>query len=86
MAAFGATYVYNNPQLQQRLGVKSFVDSLPWKDEERLSVAETHPLDFQRMTLQLSTRSGTPIGSPQRELHQYRIVQQPVPAVERLVH
>ena len=62
--AFGATYVYNNPQLQQRLGVKSFVDSLPWKVEERLSVAETHPLDFQRMTLQLSTRSGTPIGSP----------------------
>ena len=62
--AFGATYVYNNPQLQQRLGVKSFVDSLPWKVEERLSIAEAHPLDFQRMTLQLSTRSGTPVGSP----------------------
>ena len=29
--AFGATYVYNNPQLQQRLGVESFIDSLPWK-------------------------------------------------------
>ena len=62
--AFGATYVYNNPQLQQRLGVKSFVDSLPWKVEERLDAAETHPLDFQRMTLQLSTRSGTPLSSP----------------------
>ena len=62
--AFGATYVYNNPQLQQRLGVKSFIDSLPWKVEERLSAAETHPLQFQRMTLQLSTRSGTPLSSP----------------------
>jgi serine/threonine protein kinase len=62
--AFGATYVYNNPQLQQRLGVKSFVDSLPWKVQERLNSAETHPLDFQRMTLQLSTRSGTPLSSP----------------------
>ena len=62
--AFGATYVYNNPQLQQRLGVKSFVDSLPWKVEERLAAAETAPLDFQRMTLQLSTRSGTPLSSP----------------------
>ena len=62
--AFGATYVYNNPQLQQRLGVKSFIDSLPWKHEERLDAAETHPLDFQRMTLQLSTRSGTPLSSP----------------------
>jgi serine/threonine protein kinase len=62
--AFGATYVYNNPQLQQRLGVKSFVDSLPWKVQERLNSAATHPLDFQRMTLQLSTRSGTPLSSP----------------------
>jgi len=62
--AFGATYVYNNPQLQQRLGVKSFIDSLPWKVEERLDVAETHPLDFQRMTLQLSTRAGTPLSAP----------------------
>jgi serine/threonine protein kinase len=61
--AFGATYVYNNPQLQQRLGVSSFVDSLPWKVKERLDAAETHPLDFQRMTLQLSTRSGTPLSS-----------------------
>jgi len=62
--AFGATYVYNNPQLQQRLGVRSFVDSLPWKVQERLNSAATHPLDFQRMTLQLSTRSGTPLSSP----------------------
>jgi serine/threonine protein kinase len=62
--AFGATYVYNNPEMQQRLGVKSFIDSLPWKVEERLNAAESHPLDFQRMTLQLSTRSGSPLSSP----------------------
>jgi hypothetical protein len=51
--------------LQQRLGVKSFIDTLPWKVEERLDAAENHPFDFQRMTLQLSTRSGTPLSSPQ---------------------
>jgi serine/threonine protein kinase len=63
--AFGATYVYNNPQVQQQLGLKSFVDSLPWKVQERLDTAASHPLDFHRMTLQLSTRSGTPLSSPQ---------------------
>ncbi len=63
-AAFGATYVYNNPQLQQRLGVKSFIDSLPWKIQDRLSAAEKHPLDFERLTLQLSTREGTPMSEP----------------------
>ncbi len=63
-AAFGATYVYSNPQLQQRLGVKSFIDSLPWKMQERLAKAEEHPLDFHRLTLQLSTRSGTPLSAP----------------------
>ena len=64
--AFGATYVYNNPQLQQRLGVKSFIDSLPWKHRGTAGQgARDHPLDFQRMTLQLSTRSGTPLSSPQ---------------------
>lgn len=63
-AAFGATYVYNNPQLQQRLGVKSFIDSLPWKIQERLAKAQAHPLDFHRLTLQLSTRSGTPLSAP----------------------
>ncbi|HVA84339.1 MAG TPA: serine/threonine-protein kinase [Candidatus Binataceae bacterium] len=63
--AFGATYIYNDPQLQQRLGVKSFIDSLPWKVQERLDAAETHPLKFERMTLQLSTRSGTPLSAPQ---------------------
>lgn len=62
--AFGATYVYNNPQLQQRLGVTSFIDSLPWKIQERLAAAEARPLGFRRMTLQLSTRSGTPLSAP----------------------
>jgi serine/threonine protein kinase len=62
--AFGATYVYNNPQLQQQLGVKTFIDSLPWKVEERMAAAEQNPLHFQRMTLQLSTRQGTPLSEP----------------------
>jgi serine/threonine protein kinase len=62
--AFGATYIYNSQQLQQQLGVKTFIDSLPWKVEERLAAAEQHPLNFQRMTLQLSTRSGTPLSEP----------------------
>jgi len=62
--AFAATYVYNNPQMQQQLGVKSFIDSLPWKIQERMAAAQSHPLDFQRMTLQLSTRSGAPLSSP----------------------
>ena len=63
--AFGATYIYDNPQLQQQLGVDSFIESLPWKVEERLNAAESHPLDFRRMTLQLSTRSGAPLSPPQ---------------------
>jgi len=62
--AFGATYIYNSQQLQQQLGVKTFIDSLPLKVEERLAAAEQHPLNFQRMTLQLSTRSGTPLSEP----------------------
>jgi serine/threonine protein kinase len=62
--AFGATYVYNNPQFQEQLGVRSFIDSLPWKVQERLARAEAHPLSFHRLMLQLSTRSGTPLSSP----------------------
>ena len=87
--AFGATYIYNNPQLQQQLGVKSFVDSLPWKVEERMDAAEAHPLDFQRMTLLLSTRSGTPLSSPRAsftniELSNNRYLQWNVSFVNRL--
>lgn len=62
--AFGATYIYNNPQLQERLGVKSFIDSLPWKVQQRLAAAEEHPLEFHRLTLELSTRSGTSMSAP----------------------
>jgi len=63
--AFGATYVYSDPQLQMRLGVKSLIDGLPWKHEELLATAKQHPLDFEQMTLALSTREGTPLGPPQ---------------------
>jgi Protein kinase domain len=62
--AFGATYIYSNPGVQVALGVKPFVDSLPWKHEEILSRAREHPLDFDRMTLMLSTRAGSPLSAP----------------------
>ncbi|HTY54381.1 MAG TPA: serine/threonine-protein kinase, partial [Candidatus Binataceae bacterium] len=38
-AAFGATYIYSNPQLQLRLGIKPLIDSLPWKHEEIVAKA-----------------------------------------------
>jgi serine/threonine protein kinase len=62
--AFGATYLYSNPLLQQQLGIKSLVDNLPWKHEELVEKAREHPLEFERMTLQLSTREGTPLSKP----------------------
>src|SRR5579885_2633814 len=62
--AFGATYLYTHPEVQQQLGLKAFVDSLPWKHQELIEKAREHPLEFQRMTLQLSTRAGAPVGPP----------------------
>ena len=63
--AFGATYVYSDPQLQIRLGVKGLIDGLPWKHQELLAKAKQHPLGFEQMTLALSTREGVPLGPPQ---------------------
>jgi serine/threonine protein kinase len=62
--AFGATYVYSNPELQAKLGVKPFIDSLPWKHEQLLAKAREHPLGFQRLTLQVSTRAGDALSAP----------------------
>jgi Protein kinase domain len=62
--AFGATYLYSDPALQSQLGLTGFVNNLPWKHEELLDKAREHPLDFDRMTLTLSTRSGTAISPP----------------------
>jgi len=62
--AFGTTYIYSNPQVQTELGIKPLVDSLPWKHEEMVARAREHPLDFDRMTLMLSTRSGSPLSAP----------------------
>jgi len=62
--AFGATYIYSDPALQLRLGVKPLIDSLPWKHEELLAEARARPLDFKQMTLMLSTREGTPVSEP----------------------
>jgi serine/threonine protein kinase len=65
--AFGATYIYSDPRLQTRLGVKGLVDQLPWKRQEILARAEAHPLDFQRMTLELSTRAGDSLSAPKAQ-------------------
>ncbi len=63
--AFGSTYIYSDPQLQDRLGIRSYIDGLPWKHEEALSRAKSHPLDFEQLTLALSTRDGSAIAPPQ---------------------
>ena len=63
--AFAGTLIYSNPELQLRLGIKPLIDSLPWKHEELLAKAREHPLEFEQMTLALSTREGAPIGPPQ---------------------
>jgi hypothetical protein len=62
--AFGATYIYSNPDVQNQLGIRSFIDTLPWKHDELVAKAREHPLEFQRMTLQLSTREGTAVSPP----------------------
>ncbi|HXR35405.1 MAG TPA: serine/threonine-protein kinase, partial [Candidatus Binataceae bacterium] len=62
--AFGATYVYSNPALQKQLGIQALIDGLPWKHQELVDKAREHPLEFQRMTLQLSTRDGKPVSPP----------------------
>ncbi len=62
--AFGATYVYSDPMLQIRFGIKPLIDSLPWKHEELLAEARQHPLEFQQMSIMLSSRDGTPISTP----------------------
>ncbi len=64
-AAFGATYIYSNPELQLRLGIKPLIDGLPWRHEEMLAKARENPLEFEQMTLALSTREGTALGPPQ---------------------
>jgi serine/threonine protein kinase len=62
--AFGATYVYQDPQLQARLGVQPLINSLPWKHRQLVAEARQHPLKFDQMTLALSTRSGSPLSPP----------------------
>jgi serine/threonine protein kinase len=62
--AFGATYVYSDPMLQMRLGIKPLIDSLPWKHEELVAEARQHPLEFQQLQIMLSSREGTPVSDP----------------------
>ncbi len=68
-AAFGGTYLYSSPELQQQLGVKPFFDGLPWKHEELLAKARDNPLEFSSMTLALSTREGNALAPPQSQFN-----------------
>ena len=62
--AFGATYIYSDPMLQQQLGIKPMIDSLPWKHEELVAEARQHPLEFQQLSVMLSSREGVPVSAP----------------------
>ena len=68
-AAFGGTYLYSDPELQLRLGLKPLFDGLPWKHEELLAKAREHPLEFSEMTLALSTREGAALAPPQAKFN-----------------
>jgi serine/threonine protein kinase len=68
-AAFGGTYLYSNPELQMRLGLKPLFDGLPWKHEELLAKARENPLEFSGMTLALSTREGNALAPPQSKFN-----------------
>jgi hypothetical protein len=62
--AFGATYLYSDPALQDKYGLKPLFDSLPWKHEELVAQAREHPLEFETVTLALSTREGSDLSPP----------------------
>jgi serine/threonine protein kinase len=62
--AFGATYVYNDPELQHQLGITEYINQLPWKHEELVAKARAHPLEFKDMSIALSTRSGAELSAP----------------------
>jgi serine/threonine protein kinase len=68
-AAFGGTYLYSNPELQMRFGLKPLFDGLPWKHEELLAKARENPLEFSTMTLALSTREGNALAPPQAKFN-----------------
>ncbi len=62
--AFGATYVYTNPELQSQLGITQYINQLPWKHDELVTKARAHPLELKTMTMALSTRSGELVSAP----------------------
>ena len=74
--AFGATYVYSDPALQMQLGIKSYVDSLPWKHEELVAEARQHPLELQQISLMLSSRDGDPVSAPKASFTDAEITNQ----------
>jgi len=62
--AFGATYVYNDAEIQRRLGITQYINQLPWKHDELVAKARAHPLDFKTLSVALSTRSGEAVSTP----------------------
>jgi len=74
--AFGATYVYSDPTLQLQLGIKQYIDALPWKHEELVAEARQHPLEFEQISLMLSSRDGDPIGGPKASFTDTEITNQ----------
>ncbi|HLI82114.1 MAG TPA: serine/threonine-protein kinase, partial [Candidatus Binataceae bacterium] len=74
--AFGATYVYSDPALQMQLGIKSYIDSLPWKHEELVAEARQHPLELQQISLMLSSRDGDPVSAPKASFTDAEITNQ----------
>ncbi len=63
-AAFSAISIWRDPQLQARLGIQPFINSLPWRRAELIAQAREHPLQFQHLTIALSTRAGDALGPP----------------------
>jgi len=61
--AFGATYVYNDAELQRQLGITGYINALPWKHDELVAQARAHPLQLDKIWLELSTRSGEPVSA-----------------------
>jgi serine/threonine protein kinase len=62
--AFGATYVYHDPQLQAQLGIKPLIDNLPWKRAQLLARARADPLSLQTLSIRLTSREGYPLSVP----------------------
>ena len=57
-------HLFRSRPAESQLGLTQLINNLPWKHEELVAKAREHPLDFERMTLMLSTRSGIRYSPP----------------------